>query len=134
MPRLKRIMATFGDGYYYFRVNKLHVWEKYFTYQLDVDFDLSGANPGEYDAKDGISDVGGFLDNGCLQSCHTHNIPEILLLDEMPAAQVPRLRAGIPEIVGNRESPCVNLDLEFGRTTCGNILHVRNKAVQPMKR
>ena len=86
---------------------------------LDVDFDLPGANPGEYDAKDGISDVGGFLDNGSLQSCHPHNIPEILLLDEMLAAQVPSLRAGIPEIVGNRESPCVNLDLESGRTTCG---------------
>ena len=119
MPRLKRIIATFGDGYYYFRVNKLHVWERYFTYQLEVDFNLSGANPAEYDAKDGVSDCGDLQSGESLQSCHPHDIPEILLLDEMPTAQVPGLRAGIPEIIGNREGPCVNLDLEFGRTTCG---------------
>lgn len=40
-----------------------------------------------------------------LQGSHTHDIPEVLLLDEVLAAQVPRLRVGVPDIIGNGESP-----------------------------
>lgn len=40
-----------------------------------------------------------------LQGSHAHDIPEVLLLDEVLAAQVPRLRGGVPDIIGNGESP-----------------------------
>ena len=57
-------------------------------YQFDVDGYFTSANPRE--------------DNPC---SHTHDIPEILLLDKMPAAQVPRLRCGIVEVIRDSERP-----------------------------
>ena len=47
--------------------------------------------------------------DGDSQGCHAHNVPEVLLLDEMPAAQVPCLSGRVPEIIGNRERPCMVL-------------------------
>ena len=44
-----------------------------------------------------------------LQGGHAHHIPEVLLLDEVDTIEVPRLRRGIPNVIGNRERPCASL-------------------------
>lgn len=45
------------------------------------------------------------VDHINLQGGHAHHIPEVLLLHEVAAAKVPRLGGGIPDVVGNSESP-----------------------------
>ena len=85
-------MATLGEGYMQICISVSRDLNYKTTDQLNVDGDLARANPGK-------NNPGG----------HAHDIPEILLLDEVLAAQIPRLGVSVPNVIGNRERPCASL-------------------------
>ena len=92
IPRRKRTIATFGDGCENQNESAMSAIESKYTnsnHQLDIDGDLAGADPGEDDP-----------------GRHAHDVPEILLTDEVAAIGDPLLRLSVKDVAHDRECPC----------------------------
>ena len=89
IPRRKRTMATLGEGYMQICISVSRDLYYKTTDQLNVDGDLARANPGK-------NNPGG----------HAHDIPEVLLANEMPAVWNPLPVLSVVDIAHDREGPC----------------------------
>ena len=82
-------MATLGEGYMQICISVSRDLNYKTTDQLNVDGDLARANPGK-------NNPGG----------HAHDIPEVLLADQVAAVGNPLSGLRVVDVAHDRERPC----------------------------
>ena len=121
IPRLKRTIATFGDGYSTaVRQSKDGEYEPS-AYQLDIDGNFTHTEPWNENAEKRLISSVKKQCHSDLQNSHSRDEPEILLMGDVDTTWVPGASGRIITVTKNHEDPCTDDTdpTDDIRTTCG---------------